>query len=143
MTRYKHWEQKMFDLDIEKLKDSKIYIFGAGQRGMELYYFFRINGYSVSGFIDNDIKKKGELIDDILCNTIDCIKDKKNSIIFIANAKYSDNIRKQLEMLGYVNVYMDIDIYDKIQFNNHKNMDQIIVKGVKSREMPKAALTSI
>ena len=59
MTRYKHWEQKMFDLNIEKLKDSKIYIFGAGQRGMELYYFFRINGYSVSGFVDNDIKKKG------------------------------------------------------------------------------------
>ena len=41
----------MFDLNIEKLKDSKIYIFGAGQRGMELYYFFRINGYSVSGFV--------------------------------------------------------------------------------------------
>lgn len=71
-------------------------------------------------------KKKGELVDGILCNTIDCIKDRKNSIVFIANAKYSENIRKQLEALGYVNVYMDIDIYDKIQFNNHKNMDQII-----------------
>lgn len=126
MEGYKHWGKWMLELNIKKLEDSKIYIFGAGQRGIELYYYLRINGYGITGFVDNDIQKRGEIVDGILCDTIDCIKDDKNSIVFIANARYGDNIRKQLEALGYTNIYTDIDIYHKIRFNNHKNMDQII-----------------
>ena len=48
-------------------KAKAVCIFGAGMYGIELYYDFIARGIRIRCFIDNDISKKGYLVDDTYC----------------------------------------------------------------------------
>lgn len=95
------------------LSNEKVYIFGAGQRGIKLGYILENRGIDIKGFIDNNSDKIGTKIFNKECFNIDTIiKETCGDIYIIVSAKKSEAIFEQLQKL-------DIDMnrvytYEKI-----------------------------
>lgn len=91
----------------EKLNDSnRLYIFGAGRIGLDVYKILNKWGISIQGFIDNDQKKWGENIEgNIKCISLSEVgAPQENDVILLTMAFY-DNVYQQLNALGFEKVY--------------------------------------
>lgn len=63
------------------------YIYGAGKRGLLIYFILKDYGVKIDGFIDRDKTKKGVLIDEIGCVDVfdRKIQTNKNIEIIVSN----------------------------------------------------------
>ena len=112
------WTKKAHEFDqvAEELltmnRYSKYYIFGAGILGKELVDIFREYGCLVF-FIDNDIKKQCEKVEDIkVLSLSEYLKKKDGQIIIAASKNNSIEIKKQLEENALIH-RKDFFLYDE------------------------------
>lgn len=97
------------------LRDKKIFIFGAGKFGIQLMNKFKEKGYVIGGFIDNDINKKGKIIEGV--KVIGNLRDVEESIsdgtvIVLGSYKVAEMIQEMLDMrLPYI-IGKEIDFND-------------------------------
>lgn len=83
----------------------KICIFGAGQKGKELFAELRKRLIDVYCFTDNNPDKYGYLLEGKYCIPLTCMEEEKTGILIIIaieNREWVDQIRKQLEMRGFL-----------------------------------------
>lgn len=86
---------------LHKLRDSKIYIFGAGQNGIRAFQWLNGNHVKVIGFVDNDERKWGQrIIDDVECIAPDDM-EKNVPVVLSISEIFVKEIRAQLERKGY------------------------------------------
>lgn len=75
-------------------------IFGAGNYGAKCLQFLRDNGIFIDCFVDNNTTKWGERCGDVEIKNPFFIKHNRKNVI-VANVYYKEEIRKQLEEMGY------------------------------------------
>jgi len=74
----------------------EIYIFGAGQYGKEILLTLKNYGVEIAGFVDNDVKKQGTLINEINCVAPEYVYNKKEVLVIIAMIS-PEEVLKQLK----------------------------------------------
>ena len=82
------------------LEDDMIYIYGAGAYGIHAYYLSKQHGIFIDGFIDQDEKKRGSLLDGISCMSLEDLEklNRKNEIkIIVCVKKEIDCIIRNIE----------------------------------------------
>lgn len=81
----------------------KIVLFGAGERGVNVYHILKENG--VICFVDNDKQKIGEYVDDLKIESPDILEDMPDANVVITINLYKD-IAKQLVDIGIRNIFI-------------------------------------
>lgn len=105
---------------IKRLRNKKIICFGAGQRGIKLYYTLRMHGIYISDFSDNNKEKWGMFFVGIKC--IDPKQIGTDCIVIIANTTCTIEIEKQLKESGIAQYVLDSDVYQEIAKLNDRNI---------------------
>ena len=77
-----------------------LYIFGAGCYGRKLLSKLRFYGIEPQGFLDNDLSKKGTLIDDLPCYLPEQIKEDQHCSIIVSMLKGSESAEAQIRQYG-------------------------------------------
>ena len=125
------------DLDyMNWLKGKNIFIFGAGNEGIKAYKKLKKHKFNVIGFIDNNEKKQGDMVDGIpvLCLEEAENRDVQNKVYIIASGKYETEILQQLmndskeRFIKYSQIdfsYNDIDYYDEDYFKYQRPIGEI------------------
>ncbi len=92
--------QEIFNLS----KDRELFIFGAGEYGMNLYLELKGNNIEIFGFLDNNLGNKIKKIDNIFVYEVSILKKVKNPFIVISilNNKAAQEIATQLKSLNYI-----------------------------------------
>lgn len=81
-----------------------IFIFGAGFHGRLLNYELKGRGLEADGFLDNDVLKQGNTIDELACVTISELYDRKNEVLIVVSPEDCEDIINQLHQFGFLNV---------------------------------------
>jgi phosphorylcholine metabolism protein LicD len=82
----------------KSMKKKKIFIFGCGQRGQEIYQWAH-EKYAVQGFVDNDLQKQGKEFLGCLVYAPHQLRTQNYDLIFVASM-YRIEITEQLKQLG-------------------------------------------
>lgn len=77
-----------------------VYIFGCGYEAVGCYKLIKNTKFEIAGYIDNDIKKQGMNLKDIYVYSPKILSKQKVKIIVSTN-RYAQEIKKQLEEIGY------------------------------------------
>lgn len=86
---------------LTEVKNKKVYIFGAGQYGRFLHFFLHLNNVDVVAFCDNNVEKKGQIIQTISVESPEeTLTRKNNAHYIIAVRRYVREIEEQLRKLG-------------------------------------------
>lgn len=75
-------------------------IFGAGGYGVKCLQVFGKSGCHIEYFADNDCKKWGKMCGNIEIKSPECLRNDHKNII-IASVHYKEELRQQLENMGY------------------------------------------
>lgn len=97
-------QKKMIDKrmqDFSKGKAKKVCIFGAGQRGIDLYEFLRNRLIKVDFFADNDHCKEGYFFFNMDCVHTNNLLESKEDILFIISIKKYEPIMNALKEKGF------------------------------------------
>ena len=88
-----------------------IVLFGAGQYGLRLLYELEHRNVAVQYFMDNDLKKEGQMIQEIPCHGLDFYKEMKNHLLIIVTQRLCEGALQQLmrEDFPYVTTRQDLD----------------------------------
>ena len=88
-----------------------IVLFGAGQYGLRLLYELEHRNVAVQYFMDNDSKKEGQMIQEILCHGLDFFKEMKDHLLIIVTQRLCEDALQQLKREGfpYVTTRQDLD----------------------------------
>lgn len=103
------WDEVKIDIPA----DRKIFIFGAGKGGMNSYKLLKKLGYTVSGFIDNNLRKEQVEIEGKTIQLPEILEAGRDFVI-ISTARYKSDIKKQLLDQGFKENY-DFCAYDEIK----------------------------
>lgn len=126
--------------DFERGREGKkVFVFGAGEMAA-IFLNGRGKGIPIEGIVDNDSRKHGQDIDDILKFDGENITHRKilsvsdlmryspeNTLVLIASSKYYESIAKSLENIGYKNYYSMLNMeYNEYALGNSvdKNADE-------------------
>lgn len=82
---------------------NEIYIWGAGQYGKETLLMMESFEIEVNGFIDNDVKKQGTLVNGIQCFPPASVYTKKDVLVIVAMAG-TDEVVEQVKVNGVCHV---------------------------------------
>lgn len=77
----------------------KIYIFGTGLLGEFAYHVFEKNGVNVCGFIDNDLRKQGQFLNETKIYSLEEIG--RGATVVIASLMFWYEMKEQLELLNF------------------------------------------
>lgn len=100
--------------------EKEIYIFGAGSVGIDCLEFLQKCNIKVSAFIDNDKKKEGTSFMGVPVVTPTNYKSEMGYIL-ITSMNYGNEIKKQLEELGYVQ-NLNFCLYSDLFYELEKRM---------------------
>lgn len=85
----------------QEVSDRGVIIFGCGNFGYEAYKWSLNNSLNIIGFMDNNKALWNKHIDELPVYSPNCANDlQSNTVYLIANEKYSNSIRQQLNDLG-------------------------------------------
>ncbi|MBY0433309.1 MAG: FkbM family methyltransferase [Cyclobacteriaceae bacterium] len=84
--------------DLGEIKSKGIYIFGTGKLGRKIHNFFSKNSIPVLGYIDNNSKLWGKILDGSKISGPEVLRT--DSIVYIASETYVNPIDKQLKNQG-------------------------------------------
>lgn len=91
------------------IREKEIYIWGTGNNGLKTFRLLAENNVRIKGFIDSDIRKKGERINGLPVSAPECIDE--DAVIVIASRYYKqiielpDNQRFQNLLIDYGTIY--------------------------------------
>lgn len=83
-----------------RINNVNVVIFGCGVRGYEAYKWIRHNGGQIYGFMDNNPQLWYSYIDDYLVIEPSEAPKLEDTLFLIANDKYADDIKRQLERMS-------------------------------------------
>lgn len=112
-------------------KASKICIFGAGGRGLELEMHLEITREKADFFCDNDKEKQGTLIQGIPCLSFEELEKEKEDTLVIVSPEEGESILAQLKEAGFphvrsrkeINVYATFVRNIELNVVNHCDLD--------------------
>lgn len=115
---------------LQKMKNKKIVFFGASNMGKVIINNIPIK---IDYFIDNDVKKQGQKIENINIYDINkLLSENKNEILIIITTMYYEEVSKQLNEAGFVendNYINGEIIFDAItSSNNNKYANEEIIE---------------
>ena len=103
--------------------DKKLFLFGCGVLGRSLYQMFTEDGYTITGFVDNNEKNWGEEIEGVKCISPQELVKIKNAIVFITVGKayevYEQLVDSEIEM-----VYKYPMAYFSVMHNNYMRYEK-------------------
>jgi hypothetical protein len=106
--------------------NDKIYIFGAGVFGKNLYLLLKLSRISVAGFLDNDPIKWGmEIVGGIVCQNPQVLKPADNILIIIAIQNEPKIIAEDLQCRGFRHIYRMNEIEQDLRSSVNKLIDDI------------------
>lgn len=84
-----------------------VIIFGCGNYGYEAYKWSMVNSLNIIGFMDNNKNLWNNCIDDLLIYSPQYVNElHRDTLYLIANEKYANNIRQQLNGLGITDSFI-------------------------------------
>ena len=90
-----------------EIHDEGVIIFGCGNYGYEAYKWGLKNSLNIIGFMDNNKALWNKYIDELPVYSPSCVNGFPNNTVYlIANEKYSNNIRLQLNDLGVTDAFI-------------------------------------
>ncbi len=124
---YMKWKNKGHEYDDmygEIEKKTKIYMFGAGDYGNQFFNIFK-NEIELAGYIDNDVKKHGTVINGLSCVPLSEIK-KEDSVGIVVTMSQIARVEpvEQLKKAGFIrNVdFFIIEEFISVYFAYKKDM---------------------
>ncbi|MEG2667522.1 MAG: glycosyltransferase [Lachnospiraceae bacterium] len=99
-------------------KVKEYYIFGSGNNGKKLRERLLLRGIKINGFIDNDEKKWGKIIDGVICESFEKV-NKQTTGIIIAVQKY-EKIQEQLDKAKFKNYILESLLEPKLIYTGIK-----------------------
>jgi len=93
------------------LKNREICIFGASIGGEKLLNDLIPKGLNVSYFIDNNNDKWGDNFNEIEVKPPSFLKKKQDLLILIGSISYENEIKKQLNEMGYYGILEDRRVF--------------------------------
>lgn len=92
----------------------EICIWGAGQRGMKIYYHLQNMHIDVMCFCDSDSDKYGYIAEHHYCIPVEYLQmDKEHVLVIVANARHKDVIIGMLIEKGFKYIVTDSYLYEK------------------------------
>lgn len=120
-------------LNIEYLKNTKkeIILFGAGRNGEIIYNICLNDNINVKCFCDNNPGKSGKILSlkkEIEIFSLENLNVKNNAIFIITTDRVLSikEIRKQLELKGYSEIYESIEFFNSLE----NTLDDIMEAGI-------------
>ncbi|HWT73635.1 MAG TPA: hypothetical protein VN258_02805 [Mobilitalea sp.] len=101
-------------------KPSVWVIFGAGERGRQLFQILANQNILIDYYCDNDIKKQGTVIDGIPCMSINDLKLKKESYCIIVSPYNGHQLFEDLKERGFHYV-VSPDIFNLVAYMDNKS----------------------
>lgn len=94
---------------LQKIKDKKIVIFGAGQYGLRVKYELERNNINPSFFVDNSLEKNNKIINNLLCVLPESVSWNDEYLVIVA-LKYYIPIIEQLQRLKIKNIILKEEV---------------------------------
>jgi len=97
------------------LKNRKICIFSASIGGERLLNYLISKGLNVTCFIDNNNDKWGNVFNGIEVKSPSILKEEEGFLVLIGSISYEDEIRKQLNEMGYYGILEDKRVFVRLE----------------------------
>ncbi len=98
---YENRDLYSFLVEKKESSNGRIILFGSGFFGRQVRYWLEKVGFNVNAFCDNDLKKKGTVIDGIrVISPGELLKDETGSVVVVSSEIYYNEIYGQLLDLG-------------------------------------------
>ena len=95
-----------------------IYIFGAGQYGIRMHCEMQTREIAVAGFIDNSEIKRGQIVDELICQMPEDIIEKKDDAVILVAARNCSGMVEQLREMGFTRFLTRQEIDGILSGNN-------------------------
>lgn len=95
-----------------------IYIFGAGQYGIRMHCEMQTREIAVAGFIDNSEIKRGQIVDELICQMPEDIIEKKDDAVILLAARNCSGMVEQLREMGFTRFLTRQEIDGILSENN-------------------------
>lgn len=80
--------------------DQTIYIYGAGRNGRRFLFDLRCRGMQVQGFLDKNEALKGQMIDGIMCQTLENLDNLQQDRVILIASEFREEMAEALEGMG-------------------------------------------
>lgn len=100
--------------EMEVFQNAKIFLFGMNTPGDYIVQYLEQKGYFVNGILDNNPKNTGKTLIGVKVFLPEILKEKKENARILICSKYYEEMRNQLETMGYKE---NINIFKLLELN--------------------------
>ncbi|MCM1183198.1 MAG: glycosyltransferase [Roseburia sp.] len=96
-------------MEINRLREQDLIIFGAGQYGRRLKFELDVREITVKCFVDNADEKNGQIIDDLPCYKVEHLKACPQAVVIVAQKFYAQAV-EQLSVMGVSKILLKNEV---------------------------------